>query len=138
MVLQDEKVNTDTRIACIFFAYANSSLIEVLKRRGNNLVNGKLHQMYKTEDMINQLIHERHEEFKRPVKAFVSFNSQEGHERCMEYVFTTKNFLGQVIYNESLYALTLLDEKLEVKEATEPSDLIWENLQVDWFTIRLR
>ena len=38
---------------------------------------------------------------------------------------------GQIIYNESDYALTLLDEKLELFEACEPSNIIWENLSND-------
>ena len=46
--------------------------------------------------------------------------------------------MGHTIYNESLYALIFMEEKLEVKEATEPSDLIWEDLQVDWLTIQKR
>ena len=56
----------------------------------------------------------------------------------MEHVSTSKNFVGYTIYNESLYALIFMEEKLELKEASEPSDLIWENLQVEWLTIKQR
>ena len=127
MVLKDETVNTDTRIACIFFAYANGEVIEVLKQRGKALINGNLNSMYKSEEKLNKYIHRNEEALKRPVKAFLTFQSQEGYERCMEHVTTKRNFLGQIEYNDSLYALTFLDEKLEVKAATEPSDIIWEN-----------
>ena len=68
------------------------------------------------------------DKFKRPVQAFIMFANQEGFERCSEYVSTEKNVLGFPVWNESDYALTILDEKLEVIESPEPSDLIWENL----------
>lgn len=73
--LSDPRVNTDTRIACIFFAYANSNLIDVLKERGDDLINGNLAKMTKTESKINSMMEKRSEEFKRPVKAFLTFNT---------------------------------------------------------------
>ena len=92
--MKDESVNTDTRMACIFFAYANGQVIDVLKDRGKSLINGNLNGMYKSEEKLNKLIHNDEEAFKRPVKAFITFNSQEGYERCMEHATTSRNFLG--------------------------------------------
>ena len=92
--MKDESVNTDTRIACIFLAYANGEVIDVLKNRGKALINGNLNGMYKAEEKLNKIIHDNEDALKRPVKAFITFNSQEGYERCMEHVNTHRNFLG--------------------------------------------
>ena len=56
VVLNDKSINSDTRIACIFFAYSNSDLIDKLKVRGDDLINGNLQKMTKTESQINKMI----------------------------------------------------------------------------------
>jgi hypothetical protein len=40
---------------------------------------------------------------------------------------TKRNAIGTVKYNESGKAITILDEKLELNEAPEGSDIVWEN-----------
>jgi len=48
--------DSDAEIACIFFAYANYDLIKALQKRGTNLTNGKIKEILKSEEEINQLI----------------------------------------------------------------------------------
>lgn len=76
---------------------------------------------------IEKLIQAKKEAFSRPVVAFIIFESQEGQERCFEYFMTSKNMIGQIEYNESGKAFTILGKKMELEEVSEPSDLIWEN-----------
>lgn len=63
--------------------------------------------------------------------AFVTFLRQEGYERCCTYVETSKNLVGQVKQNPSGRKLEFLGKLLEVQAAQEPSDIIWENLEVE-------
>ena len=65
-----------------------------------------------------------------PVAAFVTFNSQEGFERCINHMGCTKDLFEFPVYNPSGSSLRLLGEEQEVFEASEPSDIIWENLEI--------
>lgn len=65
-----------------------------------------------------------------PVTAFVTFNSQEGLERCVNHMGCEKDLFGSPVYNPSGNGLRLLGEEQEVFEASEPSDIIWENLEI--------
>ena len=49
---------------------------------------------------------------------FVTFATEEGHERAVNYCN----------YPQS----KLLGQEIEVQEASEPSDIIWENRQFTW------
>ena len=76
----------NVKIASLSMAYDNREIIEILKSRGQNLVNGKQKQLRKDEEKINKLVKQQKDKFKRPVFAFVTFNCQEGYERCMKWV----------------------------------------------------
>ncbi len=76
------------------------------------------------------MIRKDHHIYTEPVVAFVTFNSQEGYERCINHMESTKNFYGEPIYNESGHGFKLFDEEQEVYAANEPSNIIWENLEI--------
>lgn len=48
---------------------------------------------------------------------------------------TEQNVIGTVKYNESGKALEIFDEKLELQEAPEASDIIWENMPLTQYQI---
>ena len=56
------------------------------------------------------------------------FETQECQERCFANFQTERNSIGNIIWHESGQALKILDVKLEVMEAPEASDIIWENM----------
>lgn len=84
----------EAEVACTFFAYANKPLINKLIKRGDCITNGKISKLIREEARLQDMIDEKAEDFKRPVKAFLIFKDQEGFERCAKYVSTTKNIIG--------------------------------------------
>jgi hypothetical protein len=63
-----------------------------------------------------------------PVRAFITFKTQEGFERCCKYIGKSKK----------TPVMKLLDQKVHFKEAPEPSNIIWENLEVTGPTMAKR
>jgi hypothetical protein len=57
----------------------------------------------------------------RPVTAFLTFENEEGLNRCKKY--------DEIVSHDDAYASirTLLDQPLNFKDAAEPTDIIWEN-----------
>ena len=92
------------------------------------MIAGNIKQYKEFSNKIEKLLEDEKEKFCRPVVAFVIFDNQECQERCLEEFVTSNSITGSVKYNESGKAFTMLEEKLELEEATEPSDIIWENL----------
>ena len=80
------------------------------------------------EEKIKMKIEENREKYIRPVTAFIMFDSQEGQERCETYFGATMNVFGILNKNSSGKTLEILNEKLEVIRAPEPSNVVWENL----------
>lgn len=70
---------------------------------------------------INTLKTKNLEKYNRPVTAFLTFENEEGLNRCRAY--------NDVVENDDQYShyRTLLGEELEIKDASEPTDIIWEN-----------
>ena len=78
------------------------------------------------DDQINQIIEQKIDKISTPVRAFVTFTSQEAEERCENFLFS-KTRSGDP--NEDLRPLNILDIDVTVQEAAEPSNIIWENLE---------
>ena len=86
------------------------------------------------------MVEENREIYSTPVAAFVTFNTQEGYERCLQEFETSHTMFGYPIYhrhmrgalkNSNGFKLFEDEEDLEVFPAKEPSNIIWENLQID-------
>ena len=60
-----------------------------------------------------------------PVNCFVTFETQEGFNRCECWLFP-KNREGKK--NKKKVPMTLLGHNADVNIANEPTDIIWENL----------
>jgi len=65
-----------------------------------------------------------------PVTAFITFASSEGYERCAKYLFK-EDILGK--QNKNCKKLKLLGEEVVLSAAPEPSNIVWENLDVGRF-----
>ena len=59
--------------------------------------------------------------YNRPVTAFLTFENEEGLNRCKAYT--------QVVESDDSFKHmeTILGEKVNFEDAAEPTDIIWEN-----------
>ena len=91
--------------------------------------------------MEYETVHE-YNKYARPVSAFITFTNQENKERVLNAFATTNNFYDKPIFKKKVSkdlgkkldqtCLEVLGVKLECFEATEPTNLKWENLPVHW------
>jgi len=103
------KVNDDVdsiKIANISFAFNNDDMIKLLQRRGNAIMNNNIENKIKIEKEIDEIHKAKSSELSRPVKAFVTFELQEGYERAKKMKE---------------------DNKRVFRAAPEPTNIIWEN-----------
>jgi hypothetical protein len=102
----------EMNIAVIQFAYNNSSLIGLLKKRGMLIKEAKFEECLLLEEKITKLKDENLDSYIRPVFAFLTFENEAGYEVGRKY---------------DSDETSLLECKINIKEATEPTDIIWEN-----------
>jgi len=138
--------DVEIRIANITFAFANEELLGLLKKRGGYVASGKLHKVPELNAKIDELCKKNKAEYTRPVTAFVTFERQEGKDRCLKYFCdpkTTKQIEvvdaiqnpGQVSEEQRVLEeveKVLLRENIYCYSASEPSDILWENRHVTW------
>jgi hypothetical protein len=112
-----ERIN----IALINFAFDNGELINLLKDRGNAIKFEKFDLMRELNKRIEDMKSENLDKFIRPVSAFLTFENEEGLNRCLNY--------NEAVQDDEEFAdfRTLLGEELVIEEASEPTDIIWEN-----------
>lgn len=112
-----ERIN----ISMFTFAFDNAELINLLKQRGQAIKFEKWDRMREINKMIDDLKTVNAEKFNRPVTAFLTFENEEGLNRCKAY--------NDVVDTDSEYShmKTLLGVELSFEDASEPTDIIWEN-----------
>ena len=113
------------RVADIQFSYKNGSLINLLKKRGEHVKNNNWPALKKINEELDKIKTKEYQNLIVPVGAFVTFESEEGLQRCL----TLKDKESQV---------TVLGRKPEIKEAPEPTNIIWENRQFSFVQRFLR
>lgn len=129
---KDEKIE----IAAISFGFKNKEVIQLLRKRGRYFGNLKFKEVNDVEQKLLALKSDPDQLKKicQPVTAFITFASSEGMERCAKYLCKHGAFSGE---GNSLYKpLPLLGEEMRMNEAPEPSNIIWENLDVSQRTHR--
>ena len=107
----------------ITFAYDNSEIINLLKERGAAIKYEQYDEMRRINDKIDEARSDpvKLDKFYRPVTAFLTFENEEGLNRMAAYnelIETSDEYIG---YDK------LLGEPLEIDDASEPTDIIWEN-----------
>ena len=112
-----ERIN----IALITFAFDNSELINLLKERGSAIKFENFNKMREINTKIDEVKSLNLEKFERPVSAFLTFENEEGLNRCTNYNETVQDDHDFIEYR------TFLGEALDIQEASEPTDIIWEN-----------
>jgi hypothetical protein len=124
----------DVNIAIISYGYHNSKMIKLLKKRGNYLGNGKINDFMKNEKMSRGLVlsNAEFEKMKQPVCAFVTFTTHEAAMRCQKYLMRRDPVTNKK--NKEFRGCVIMGNKADIKAASEPSNVIWENLEVDMVT----
>jgi hypothetical protein len=99
--------NDEIKIATISFAFDNGEVIKSLVKRGNAIVNKNTEKKEEAEAEIELFKKDKLDEITKPVKAYITFETQEGYERgCRMKQNGSK----------------------DLKPAVEPTNIIWENL----------
>ena len=65
----------------------------------------------------------------RPISAFVTFTNQEAKERCVRYFYEKDPYTG-ADQTDNFIGLQSLGIELEVTDPSEPSDYMFENLEI--------
>lgn len=98
----------------------------MLKQRGTLIGSGK--SCKKLEKEILQKVVDDSVKITTPVRAFITFRTQEGFERCSKYMGKSK----------TKPVMKLFDYPVTFRAAPEPSNVIWENLEVTGPTMKKR
>jgi len=106
----------EIKIAQITFAYRNAEVMNWLTKRGTFLKTEKWAKANELNNTILDNIKNKEgllDKLQTPCSVFATFESEEGYGRACKWdELPQEKFCGQV---------------LELQEASEPSDIIWEN-----------
>jgi hypothetical protein len=112
----------EVKIADIVFAFNNSQLINLLKLRGQHIMFQRYDKMREVEAQITTLKNEKFDSLVRPVDAFITFEEEDGLIVAQEFE-PEFNFMGKQLPAQKEF----MDDELFLHEATEPTNIIWEN-----------
>jgi hypothetical protein len=100
----------------------------LLKERGSKLASAADDvEVIGVDNKISTLIRSEGAAISKPICAFITFTNQEAKERALKYL-TEKTSEG--LKNEDYEGFVSIGCDLKVMDAPEPSDIIWENLQI--------
>ena len=110
------------KVAMTTFAFKNQEVINLLKARGQIIIQEKWDEMPALDAQINQLKNDHLEEMTTPCSVFMTFADEEGVNRALKYHESVEN-------DEELHELKtwLGCHEIEIEAASEPTDIIWEN-----------
>ena len=119
-ILKDKSGDDEGRIADINFAYYNSWLLDSLRTRGDLIKYQQWDDLNKLNVELTQRIRDDMENITTPKCAFVSIESE-----------TAYNYLSDIDYEGKKGKILLAGLESSVKEAPEPTNVIWENRDFD-------
>ena len=100
----------EVRIADIVFSFNNSELIKALRARGSCIASQDFNKMREQEAKVNELFND-FDNLTIPVSAYITFLEED----------------SKIIAMQNRSNKLLLGKQLKFKEASEPTDIIWEN-----------
>jgi hypothetical protein len=121
------------KIAQITFAFQNSKIINMLKKRGQLRKTEKWEQVEKMNAEIAESLRTDQDlldKMQRPCSVFATFETEEGYNRALRY--------NELVENEYHAYESLLGCKIDIQEASEPTDIIWENRAFTDFQRRVK
>lgn len=125
---EDEPVE-QVKIALTTFAFNNEEVIHLLRERGQIIKKEDWPKMEGIDNKINKLKEDNVDMFTKPVSVFISFQCEEGVNRAVNFNETVDS--DPEFYK---YKKWLGEYKLDIKKASEPTDIIWENRHVQPWT----
>mmetsp|Transcript_5223 Transcript_5223/g.8085 ORF Transcript_5223/g.8085 Transcript_5223/m.8085 type:complete len:884 (-) Transcript_5223:266-2917(-) len=111
------------KIAQITFAYHNATVINWLKKRGTFVKTEKWDKLDDINETIaSNLREDKHllDQMQRPCSVFATFETEEGYSRACLY----NDHVQEENYK---HYDKFLGSEIELQEASEPTDIIWEN-----------
>ena len=125
----DSKIpsHNEIKVACISLGYKNGEILKLLDKRGDFLGVGKFQEATEMDKQILKLLETKMNDITTPVSAFVTFTTQEAHERCSKYLFKY-NELGYK--NNDRKEVEILGQKANICDAPDPTNVIWEHLGI--------
>lgn len=111
-------------IAATTFAFENGPLIGLLKQRGAAVRADKFDEMRKIDAQINDYKNAHLEDCTRPCSVFMTFETEEGYQRATQFNDVVENSTLAEVQGQKMW---LGDQEIDIQEASEPSDIIWEN-----------
>lgn len=123
-----KRPNLEIKIVDIAFAYNNAKLISLLQERGKCIVYQKYERMHEIENEISELKKNQYDDFTKPVCAFITFEEEAGVNRALDYE-KIKPWVGSPL--ESEQRILGGTQELEIKPASEPTNIIWQNRQIE-------
>ena len=127
--------NDEIEVAGISLAFSNGALIKVLKKRGKIIAYGKYQELQHVDEALNHIIENHQEKMTTPIKAFVTFSNQEGFERCSKNLCQLTESGER---NRKIKKWKLLGSTAKLNYAPEPSNIIWENLEISGFRMKCK
>lgn len=71
------------KIVDVVFAFKNGDLIKSLKKRGSLIVRSKNKELIAIEKRINAYIEKNEEQLCTPIRAYITFQNEEGYQRAI-------------------------------------------------------
>jgi hypothetical protein len=116
-------MSNQVNIAHVDYGYKNRDLVNMITDRGTAISTGYVKDLASKEAKLNQYIRDNKDQLQQPVTAFIIFNKDEDYELCVEYLIQKQQDKSHKDY------FIFEGENMKFKEAPEPSEVIWENLQ---------
>ena len=119
----EEEKDKPVKIAVITFAFNNSEIIHNLRKRGLMIQKEQWKKMDKLQKKMSDRLANSQElldKMQTPVSCFMSFETEEGKSRGELYNETVE-------LEDYAHYRTFLGSEIDVKQASEPTDIIWEN-----------
>jgi hypothetical protein len=128
---------SDVKVVGINFAYFNHELIGLLRKRGAAITSLTFEDggfpfyaksIATLDTLLSDLIRDetKYEKIAQPVCAFITFESDDGRNEalsfCRQTIFDNKRKV-----HDTLCQRTIMNEEPVFTQATEPSNIIWEN-----------
>jgi len=138
-------------VAHVEFVFNNHELISLLKKRGTAITNLDFDKLNEVEETIRDKIKNSEEleerscitrmiskqeataSFKnwyKPVAAFITFETDDGKVEAISYSRKKQWYKYSKETEESVIHETLFNKVPKFKQATEPTNIIWENRHI--------
>jgi hypothetical protein len=121
------------KIAIVTFAFDNAEIIQGLSQRGRAIrqedwdllekINDRMTQRLECQDCLDKM--------QRPVAVFLTMQTEEGKSRAEDYNLS-------ILQDEHREYRTFLGSHIDVHEAGEPTDIIWEHRHYSDVSVRVR